>query len=254
MKPMPASEPEELRDDVTDEEAIARAFKFADLSSYPFTKRILIRVADIACYAIIRFIGSTIRYEVEGWENWEAATRDQRQPILTFWHDRVFASLYFWRHRRIVVMTSQSFDGEYIARFIQRFGEGAARGSSTRGGKTALAAMERLVRLGYPAAFTIDGPKGPRYVAKMGSVLLAMKTGHPILPFTITARRYWEAKGSWDRAQAPLPFTRARVDIAPPIYVPPDADERLLETKRDELQRSLDQINERGEAWRLSPA
>jgi lysophospholipid acyltransferase (LPLAT)-like uncharacterized protein len=66
--------------------------------------------------------------------------------------------------------------------------------------------MVRLMRLGYPAAFTIDGPKGPRYVAKMGGVLLAMKTGKAILPFTITARRYWEAKGSWDHAQVPLPL------------------------------------------------
>lgn len=151
-------------------------------------------------------------------------------------------------------MTSQSFDGEYIARFIQRFGEGAARGSSTRGGSTALAEMVRLMGLGYPAAFTIDGPKGPRNVAKMGGVLLAMRTGKAILPFTITPRRYWKLKRSWDRGQVPLPFTRARVDIAPPIYVPPDADEQLLEAKRDELQRSLDQISQRGEKWRLSLA
>lgn len=251
---MQTSDPEQFKEEFTDDEAIARAFKFADLSCYPFKKRLLIRVADIVFYTIIRLIGSTVRYEVEGGENWETVTLNHHQPILAFWHNRVFASLYFWRHRGIVVMTSQSFDGEYIARFIQRFGEGAARGSSTRGGKTALAAMVRLMRLGYPAAFTIDGPKGPRYVAKLGGVLLAMKTGKAILPFTVTARRYWEAKKSWDRAQVPLPFTRARVDIAPPIYVPPDADEGLLEAKRDELQRSLDQINQRGEDWRISRA
>ncbi len=109
--------------------------------------------------------------------------------------------------------------------------------------------MSRLLGLGYPAAFTIDGPKGPRYVAKMGGVLLAKKTGQPMLPFTITARRYWEAKGSWDRAQAPFPFTRARVDIAPPIFVPADADENTLNAKRDELQQTLDELNRRGENW-----
>lgn len=246
---MQAASPEQFRDEFTDEEAIARAFKFADLSSYSFQKRLLIKIADITFYTIIRLIGSTIRYEVKGWENWEAATLNNSQPIFTFWHKRVFASIYFWQKRGIVVMTSQSFDGEYIARFIQRFGAGAARGSSTRGGTTALAEMERLLGLGYPAAFTIDGPKGPRYVAKMGGVLLAKKTGQPMLPFTITPRRYWEAKGSWDRAQAPFPFTPALVDIAPPIFVSANADEEELAAKRDELQAVLDELDRRGLEW-----
>jgi lysophospholipid acyltransferase (LPLAT)-like uncharacterized protein len=246
---MQASAQEQFKEESTDEEAIACAFKFADLSSYPFKKRLLIRIADIGFYTIIRLIGSTIRYEVEGWENWEAATLNHRQPIYTFWHNRVFASIYFWQKRNIVVMTSRSFDGEYIARFIQRFGAGAARGSSTRGATTALAEMIRLLRLGYPASFTIDGPKGPRYVAKMGAVLLAKKSGQPILPFTITARRYWEAKNSWDRAQAPFPFTRARVDIAAPIFVPADANEEELAARRDELQAVLDELERRGQEW-----
>src|ERR1700694_4211158 len=106
------------------------------------------------------------------------------------------------------------------------------------------------MRAGSPPAFPIDGPKGPRYVAKMGAVLLAKKTGHPILPFTITARSFWTARKSWDQSQVPKPFTRVRVDIAPPMYVPPDADDVLLEAKRDELQQSLDAINQRGDQWR----
>jgi hypothetical protein len=102
--------------------------------------------------------------------------------------------------------------------------------------------MARLMRAGSPTAFTIDGPKGPRYVAKMGAVLLAKKTGHPILPFTISAR-HWEAKRSWDGFQVPLPFSRARVNIAPPIYVPADTNDEELNAKRNELQASLDAIN-----------
>ncbi|HWN07959.1 MAG TPA: lysophospholipid acyltransferase family protein [Pyrinomonadaceae bacterium] len=240
----------QTRGKLTDEQVIADAFTFADLSSYPPGTRLLIRIADFAFYTIIRLVGSTIRYQVEGWENFKAATQANQKPIYTFWHNRIFASIHFWQKRGIVVMTSRSFDGEYIARFIQRFGSGAARGSSTRGGATALARMERLLRLGYGAAFTIDGPKGPRYVAKMGGVLLAKKTGQPILPFTITPRRYWEAKKSWDQTQAPLPFTRALVDIALPIFVSADADKEELEAKRDELQAALDELDRRGREWR----
>ena len=231
---------------------IERAYSFARLSGYSFKDRFLIRAADLAFFILIKLIGRTLKFEIEGWENWEVAARDGKIPIYTFWHNRVFLSTYFWRRRGIVVMTSRSFDGEYIARFIQRFGYGAARGSSTRGATGAVVEMVRLMRAGRPTAFTIDGPKGPRYVAKMGAVLLAKKTGQPILPFTITAKKFWEAKKSWDGFQVPKPFTRARVDIAPPIFVPPDADDKALEVKRDELQRALDEINRRGVVWRAA--
>ncbi len=224
-----------------------RAYTFARLTTYSFTDRLLIRAADLAFFLLIKLIGRTVKFEIQGWENWEAASSDGKIPIYTFWHNRVFLSTYFWQQRRIVVMTSRSFDGEYIARFIQRFGYGAARGSSTRGSTGAVVGMVRLMRAGCPTAFTIDGPKGPRYVAKMGAVLLAKKTGNPILPFTITAKEFWEAKKSWDGFQVPKPFTRARVDIAAPIYVSPEADEEELKAKRDELQRALDELNQSGE-------
>ena len=224
---------------------LERAYRFASLSSYSFKERLMIRAADLAFFLAIKVIGRTVKFEIEGWENWEAASRDGQIPIYTFWHDRVFLSTYFWQRRAIVVMTSRSFDGEYIARFIQRFGYGAARGSSSRGATGAVVEMVRLMRAGCPMAFTIDGPRGPRYVAKMGAVLLAKKTGHPVLPFTIAAERFREVN-SWDRTQIPKLFTRATVLIAAPILVPPDADEALLDAKRDELQASLDELDRRG--------
>jgi lysophospholipid acyltransferase (LPLAT)-like uncharacterized protein len=225
---------------------VARAYRFADLSGYSFKQRVAIRAADLIFFVLINLIGRTVRWKVRGWEHWERASRDGSIPIYTFWHNRVFLATYFWRRRRIVVMTSQSFDGEYIARFIQRFGYGAARGSSTRGGVGAVVEMVRLMRASAPTAFTIDGPKGPRYVAKMGAVLLAKKTGNPILPFTIAARHHWTVRGSWDQFQVPRPFTRVRVTIAAPIFVPSEADEAALNAKRDELQRALDDINRAG--------
>jgi lysophospholipid acyltransferase (LPLAT)-like uncharacterized protein len=231
---------------------VERAFSFASLALYSWKERWLIRAADLAFFVLIKLIGRTIKFDIEGWENFEAAASNEKIPIYTFWHNRVFLATYFWRRRAIVVMTSRSFDGEYIARFIQRFGYGAARGSSTRGATGAVVEMVRLMRAGCPTAFTIDGPKGPPYVAKMGAVLLAKKTGHPVLPFTIRAAKFWEAKKSWDRFQVPRPFTRACVVIAPPIFVSSDADEKELEAKRDELQRALDEVNRRGEEWRAS--
>src|SRR5436190_1872225 len=231
---------------------IGRAHQSADLSHYSLKERVLIRLADVAFFLLIKLIGKTVTFEIEGWENWEAAARDNRIPIYTFWHNRVFLATYFWQRRSIVVMTSRSFDGEYIARFIQRFGYGTARGSSTRGATGAVVEMVRLMRAGRTAAFSIDGPKGPRYVAKMGAVLLDKKTDQPILLFTIAARKTCVLRKSWDEPQIPKPFTRARVYIAPPIFVRAEAGDDELQAKRDELQAALDEINERGEAWRAA--
>ena len=221
------------------DERVRRAYAFGDLSGHTLKERLLIRAADLVFYALIRVVGRTVRFRVEGWEHWEEATRDGRRPVLAFWHDRVFLATYYFRGRGIVVMTSRSFDGEYNARFIRRFGYGAARGYSTRGGVGALVEMVRLVRQGCPTGFTIDGPRGPRHVAKMGALLLAKKTGQPVLPFSVNAERFWEVP-SWDRFQIPKPFTRATVRIAPPIHVPADASDSALEAKREELQRALD--------------
>ena len=240
--------PEDSRTSLAEPKSV-RAYSAADLSAYSLRDRVLIRAAALAFYVMIKIIGHSTRFEIAGWEHWEAVTRSGKIPIYTFWHDHVFLATYFWRRRGIVVMTSQSFDGEYIARFIQRFGYGAARGSSTRGATGAVVEMVRLMRSGSPTAFTIDGPKGPKHVAKMGAVLLAKKTGNPMLPFTVTAEKFWEVKKSWDRFQVPKLFTRARVDIAPPIFVPADAHEKLLEAKRGELQSALDEINRRGVEW-----
>src|SRR5215213_3729631 len=224
------------------DERVARAYRFADLSGYSLRQRLAIRAAGVLFPLLIRAVGATLRFQVEGQEHWDEAARDGRLPVYTFWHDRIFAGTYFFRGRRIVIMTSQSFDGEYIARFIQRLGYGAVRGSSTRGGVGALVELTRLVRKGCPAGFSIDGPRGPRHVAKMGAVLLAKKTGQPVLPFGVNADRCWSL-GSWDRMQIPKPFSRVRVRFAPPIQVPPDADETALEAKRGELQRALEEVS-----------
>jgi lysophospholipid acyltransferase (LPLAT)-like uncharacterized protein len=230
---------------------IREVYQFASLSGYSFKQRLLVRLADFAFYFLINLIGKTVRFEREGWENFEAIEQAGKLPIYTFWHNRIFLGTYFFRRRGIVVITSQSFDGEYIARFIQRFGYGAVRGSSTRGGVAALVEMIRLMRAGLPMGFTIDGPKGPKYVAKIGACHLAKKTGNPMMPFAVEAEKFWRLK-SWDNLQIPKPFTRARLIIAEPIYVAADANDEDLENKRLELQKSLDELVKRGKQWRES--
>lgn len=226
-----------------------KVYKFGPLSAYKFKDRFLIRATDLAFYIAIRVIGATIRYTTEGWEHFEHVENEGHIPIYTFWHDRIFAGTYFFRNRGIVVMSSISKDGEYTSRVIKRLGYGSIRGSSTRGGVGALVEMIRLMRSGIPMAFSLDGPRGPRYVVKSGPIILAKKTGNAIVPFVVECRNYWTIN-SWDRMQIPKPFTRANVIVNEPIYVGPDASEEEIEQKLAELQRSLDELVERGRAWR----
>ncbi len=223
-------------------------YKFADLSDYSFKERITIRLIDWLCYLVMSLIGMTIRFEVEGWHNYESVIASGKLPVWPFWHDRIFLSTVYFRDRGILVITSKSRDGEYIARFIQRFGFGAIRGSSSRGGAKALVEMRNAMQLGLEIAFTVDGPRGPRYEAKPGPVYLAKLTDNPILPFIIEPQNYWTLN-TWDKLQIPKPFTKALLIIAEPFSVNPDADESELETKVVEMQRSLDDLVARGKAW-----
>src|SRR5262249_41157169 len=135
------------------------------------------------------------------------------------WHACILSATWFWRDRGIVVMSSLSRDAEYTGRVIKRFGYGTARGSSTRGGGRALAEMAECLKNGIEAGFTIDGPRGPAYVASPGGVTPPRHTGQAILPFHIATKKHVQLP-SWDRLEIPLPFTRAAVLISEPIYVP----------------------------------
>jgi lysophospholipid acyltransferase (LPLAT)-like uncharacterized protein len=231
------------------DEKIQQVFKAADLTEYSVKERLLIRLAAGAFFLLIKAICKTVKFETVGAENLEAVSGGGKVPIYTVWHDRIFLGTYYLQNRKIVVITSQSFDGEYIARFLTGFGFGTVRGSSTRGGVGALARMIRLMKKGLATAFTIDGPKGPRYVAKSGACLLAKKTGNPILPFSVEAEKFWTIN-SWDKLQIPKPFTRVRAFYAEPLFVAPDGGDEEIEEKRAELQNKLDGLVELGRQWR----
>jgi lysophospholipid acyltransferase (LPLAT)-like uncharacterized protein len=195
-----------------------------------------------AATPLMRALGATYRWRVEGLEHYEAIIASGRQPIFAFWHGRILPATLFWKDRGIVVITSRNFDGEWIAGIIRRFGYGTARGSTSRGGARALVQLRRDLAEGKPAAFTVDGPRGPARVAQPGALFLAGATGHPILPFHIEADRFWTAN-SWDRTQVPKPFSTVAVAIGEPIHVP-GTDEPAIEAKRLELERSLASLEE----------
>jgi lysophospholipid acyltransferase (LPLAT)-like uncharacterized protein len=204
-----------------------------------------LKAAAIAAAAspLIAGLCATFRWKVEGAQHWDAIVRSGRQPILALWHGRIFAGLHYFRRRGVVVITSQNFDGEWIAGILHRFGFGTARGSTSRGATRALVQLRRELRKGRPAAFTVDGPRGPARIAQPGVVWLAGATGQPILPYHIEADRYWTA-GSWDRTQVPKPFSTVAIAIGEPMQVE-DTDPARLEAARVRLEAVLAELEQR---------
>jgi lysophospholipid acyltransferase (LPLAT)-like uncharacterized protein len=191
-------------------------------------------------------LGSSLTWKVEGLEHLRFEG-DGRRPIMAFWHGRVLTATYYFRGRGIVVMISENFDGEWIARIIEQFGFRTSRGSTTRGGQRALLQLKREMDCGQPSGFAVDGPRGPARQAQPGAIWLAKLTGSPVVPFHMEASRYWTLK-SWDRTQIPKPFATVTLAVGAPIDVPSEADEAALEAKRVELEQSLFALERRAAA------
>lgn len=162
-----------------------------------------------------------------------------RPLIAVIWHQNVIPGVAFFGYRRPVIMVSRSKDGELIARVSGRLGFRHVRGSSSRGGKEALAELVDWVRAGGQSAITVDGPKGPFHDPKMGCVLAARSTGAPIIPIAAWARPAVRAR-SWDRTLIPLPFAQLVLAFGEPIRLGPDASGEECESARLQVREALD--------------
>jgi lysophospholipid acyltransferase (LPLAT)-like uncharacterized protein len=191
--------------------------------------------------AFLYLIGPTLRVTFS-WEEGSIGSLDNIHPgIFPFWHRCVLGAAWIFRHRNLAVLTSRSLDGELIARVIHRMGYIPVRGSSSRGGQRGLLEMHTLVTNGGGVAFTIDGPRGPRFVAKRGPVLLARTTGVPITAFYVAMEKA-RVLNTWDGFMIPMPFSRAYVRVARKILVPADADYARLAEAHVEMQEALERI------------
>ncbi|MBI2828662.1 MAG: lysophospholipid acyltransferase family protein [Acidobacteria bacterium] len=195
-------------------------------------------------YLLVNALGHTLRWRVEGLQHLEAIRAFGCQPVMAFWHGRILHATFYFRRRGIVVITSENFDGEWIARIIERFGYGTARGSTSRGGLKAMLQLVRDMQQGRAAGFTLDGPRGPARVAQPGALWLARTTENPVLPFHLEASRFWTLR-SWDRTQIPKPFSTVALVVGEPIHVAADATDEQVEQARGDLEARLRALEQR---------
>ena len=190
---------------------------------------------------IIDLLFSTVRVEFVGFEPVRSLLASRRF-IAAFWHSRILLISYLYKGWNAAILVSQSKDGEFIARLVQKQGHEPVRGSSSRGGLRALSSLIRSLKAeDRPAVIIPDGPQGPRFKVQPGVIMLAKKTGYPILPVSYSAEKV-KIFSSWDRFMLPYPFTRCQMICGEPVYVPQKADRQLESKCRELLEKELCRI------------
>ena len=207
-------------------------------SSYTFQQRIALFVVPRLASLLIRLVGMTLRYE-DVFESGAPLGHLAAPSVFCFWHQCMLACAWRFRNLGIAILISRSFDGELIARTVERLGFVAIRGSSSRGGAAGLLAMERAYRAGLRTAFTSDGPRGPVYVAKPGVTMLAQTVGSDVGCFHVLPQRAWHLR-SWDKFILPKPFSRVVFTWPRHIDVVQSATPDEFAAAHAEVQAALD--------------
>jgi lysophospholipid acyltransferase (LPLAT)-like uncharacterized protein len=204
------------------------------------------RLLEAAASLVLTLLGWSWRFRREGTEHFEAFRRRGEPVIFLFWHSRILPLAHLHRDEGAVVLISEHRDGELIARLVERRGFRTARGSSTRGGARGLRDLLRALRGGADLALTPDGPQGPPRRLKPGVLVAAQRSGAPLIPVAVGARRAWRVR-SWDRFLVPHPFATIEAVYGAPIFVPRDARGEalnVLAARVDaEVNRLTDQVD-----------
>jgi len=167
--------------------------------------------------------------------------------IATIWHYSIFYSIHRMKGKKWVAMVSGSKDAEYISRLMEAMGFAAVRGSRGKGGLKALRSMEVLMQEeGRSAAIIADGSQGPPRQVQAGAILLASRSGAPIVPSAWAADRYFKFK-SWDRTLLPKPFAKIVLCYGEPMLVPKGIKAKDIEKYRLELEQRLNGLYR--QAW-----
>jgi lysophospholipid acyltransferase (LPLAT)-like uncharacterized protein len=207
------------------------------------TDRLLLSFVPPLGASAIRLVEKTMRIERIDEPRWEEDYPEKEGLIFAFWHSRLFLMPFAGRRRNVAALISRHRDGELISRTMKRFGFESVRGSTTRGGKTALRRLPDLLRRGWDVGITPDGPKGPPRRAQPGAVQLARLSGRPVIPIAFASSRP-RTFNSWDRFQLPRLFSRGVFIWGEPLVAGKKDD---LEEKRQALEDSMNALTDRAD-------
>jgi lysophospholipid acyltransferase (LPLAT)-like uncharacterized protein len=216
---------------------------------FSFGQRVLLAIVPRLAALLLRAIGATLKFEYVV-EPGVVPPTVAIPGIYCFWHRCALPSLLYFRGKlRCSILVSQSFDGELIARTIERFGFDTVRGSSSREGAAGLLGLKRAIEAGFIAVFTADGPRGPRYQTKIGPVKLAQTMQMPVGILYLLPERTWVAN-SWDGFLIPKPFSRVAVAWARMVEAPAlGASAEELEVVRLQVEEAMERARGMAEEY-----
>lgn len=213
-----------------------------------FWYSVSLRLIPSLLYFLVKAWFATCRVTVHGQGYSDMVRGDGKAFVGSFWHYSFLYCFYHNRKEKAVAMVSGSKDGEYISRFVQKFGMKTVRGSRNRGGISALKGLIRSMRGGYSAAVVADGSQGPARIVQAGSILLASRAGVPVLPMLWSSNRYIRIS-SWDATAIPYPFSKIDFFYGEPLNVPSKIKAEEIEKYRLILEERLNALYD--VAWQL---
>jgi lysophospholipid acyltransferase (LPLAT)-like uncharacterized protein len=198
-------------------------------------------------FLFIRLLSLTYRYKII---NQNALNEVKKQSIygnylFGLWHQNLIGSILSQIGNPHAVVVSPSEDGQLVAKTCEWLGHLTARGSSSRGGASALRAMIKYLKNGHPGAITVDGPQGPIYEPKKGIFELSYLTKVPVIPLTVLPTKKWVIKKAWDKFKIPKPFTSFYIYYGKPIYPSIEDKEHNFTESVQDLKHQL----QHGEAY-----
>lgn len=191
-------------------------------------------------YLFVRILNFTYRYQVIGFENFQKAK--DKSPYKTFvvavFHQNIVSALTYFIGKSMALIVSASKDGEFFTLACEKMGHVVARGSSSRNGKAALLECIKNMKSGYEAAMAVDGPRGPAFVVKPGTIEMARVTKSAVIPFTAVPQNAWHFK-SWDKFRLAKPFSKLTIILGEPIFIPENITEDEFKNYQDKVALAI---------------
>ncbi len=209
--------------------------------------RLLKVLVPILGMVYIYVIGKTSKTIVLGQEQHDALREKYPHCIYVSWHEYLLPSAWTYRRRNIATLISQSRDGEYLSRLCRLLGFYPVRGSSSRGAVRGLIQLAHAAKQGHDVGIGADGPRGPARECKAGAILLAKRSGMPIIPHVVLVSRF-KRLNNWDRTIIPFPFATFTMTYGDPIFIPKDADKETIAEYQVRVKQMIDRLAEETEA------
>jgi len=196
-------------------------------------------VVGFIVWIIYRLISWTWRIELHEPDALRQHLKNRTAFLLAHFHGDEISLLFLLPRYRLATMISSSKDGEMMNTIFRLFGGRTSRGSSTRGGATALKGLLQLAKKGWSCSVAVDGPKGPVYEVKPGVFELSRLMKSEIFAGSAHCESAWRFPRSWNQTYFPKPFARVVIVWTGPMSPVTKDDDPRSPTLAKNLQDQL---------------